>query len=358
MLEAQRAELDWTESIAPLRQAGQLLQAADGLARRLDDETTLWSCMQALSELPACVTFHPFATTTEWSVDLEREQARAQQALPAPGWAPELTRRARRRQQISVAHGAQAALPSSATRSPRAEQTRNALSHSSSAETRLHPAHAAVRAVPAAGAWSALLAIVQLVEEIEATPESGGSRSAAPAPAGIRQRRDGNAHTVDPPSRARTTVGGAAAMTVRPPPGTTAATNAASAAGADSEPDAVMRAPDGTPQRDQILLTHLVAALWSGAATPRSAQLSPAAAAAGETVEGSSAARPRAPSLLLPARAPREAVSGDDGRVRPADDGAPSTAWPANDPGEADTLAERLNRELLEQAWLRGVDLT
>jgi hypothetical protein len=94
---------------------------------------------------------------------------------------------------------------------------------------------------------------------------------------------------------------------------------------------------------------QLVAALWSNTAATQGAPLSPSPA---QTAEGNGVVRPRAPSLLLPARAPREAPPGADARVPQTD--APS----ANDPGAEDSLAERLNRELQEQAWLRGVDLT
>ncbi len=63
-----QAEPDWATLIAPLRQAGQALGAAGELVRQLDDEATLWTWLQALNELPASITFRPFATTAEWSV--------------------------------------------------------------------------------------------------------------------------------------------------------------------------------------------------------------------------------------------------------------------------------------------------
>lgn len=343
MIEVKRqAERDWAELIAPLRQAGQALGAAGELVRQLDDGVTLWPCVQALDELPACITFHPFAATADWSVDLQREQAHASRAEQLQSWAPELTRRARRRQQISVVDSTAATSPSSATRSLRVVKTDSALPDSPLPGVR-SAAHAAARLMPEAGVWSALLAIVQLVDEIETTPEPGGSPTAAPGAPVTAQRHGGKARTGDMPPEAEAAA--IAATAVIAPAGRIAAANSTSAAGSE-------------PQPATALLAQYVAELWSGAAAPSSPQSAAARAASRAAVEPAFEARPRAPSLLLPARAPREMPPGLDPEARPADGSSPATAWPANDPGHEDALAERLNRALLEQAWLRGVDLT
>ena len=342
MLEGKRqAEQDWAELIAPLRQAGQAFGAAGELVRQLDDKTTLWSCVHALDEVPACITFHPFAATADWSVDLQREPAHAARAEQLQSWSSELMRRARRRQQISVVGGAAALSPSAAT-PPRALKADSTL-----ADARLPGARSAAQVprglMPEAGVWNALLAIVQLVDEIEPAPEPGDVPTAAPGASVSSQPRSDNADTADIPPEPKATA--VAATALLSPPGKIAAANSTSAAGSE-------------PQPATALLGQYVAALWSGAAAPSSSRSTAARTASRAAVEPASAARPRAPSLLLPARAPRETPPGPEPEARSADGSSPATAWPANDPGHEDALAERLNRALLEQAWLRGVDLT
>jgi hypothetical protein len=346
MLEANRgaeakrgAEPDWGELTAPLRQAGQALGAAGELVRGLDDEATLLPYVQALNELPGCITFHPFAATSEWSVDLAQKQARATQAAQLQTWSPKLTRRARRRRQISVVDSAPTALPPSAAQSLHAVKTESTLSASSPAGG---PSGAlpATRLMPAPGAWSALLRIVQLIDQLESTPAARSPSPAATVPAVTQERRR---HTVDPPLRALAAAIDAPAL--RPPAGEIAAANADSPAASESQPATV-------------LLAEYVAALWNAAGAPASPQSTAAREASRGAAERAAGPQPRAPSLLLPARAPRETPPGADSEARAADDSAASTAWPANDPGSEDALADRLNRELLEQAWLRGVDLT
>jgi hypothetical protein len=340
--EAKRgAEPDWGELTAPLRQAGQALGAAGKLVRQLDDEATLWRCMRALNELPACVTFHPFATTAHWYVELEREQTHAMQATPLQAWSPELTRRARRRRQISVVDSPAAALPSSAAQSLRAVKTDSTLPASSPAG-RASRALPAARLMPATGAWSALLGIVQLIDEVQSMHAPQSSSSTAAGPSVAQERRRDGASRADPPLRALAAA--IDAPTARPPNGEIAAANTDRPAASESQPATV-------------LLAEYVAALWNGAGAPANPQTAARESSRG-AVERAAGPRPRAPSLLLSERAPREAPSGADAHALAADDSAPSTAWPANDPGSEDPLAERLNRELLEQAWLRGVDLT
>lgn len=112
-----------------------------------------------------------------------------------------------------------------------------------------------------------------------------------------------------------------------------------------------------TLDQPTALLEQYVAMLWAGAASPAPAALAVAAASAAAPPSSAGPA-PRAASLLLPSRAQREVQPGPTLPDKAVAAGLPGFVWPANDEQTEESPEERINRALLEQAWLRGVDLT
>jgi hypothetical protein len=128
-------------------------------------------------------------------------------------------------------------------------------------------------------------------------------------------------------------------------------------------------ATDGTAPAME-LLGGLLGTLWpargDGYAKPEATEQSagqpaPTAAGAGaaDAAEATAAPRPRAPSRLLSGEAPAPIPGSAPGEVvqSAAPPHAPAPA-PNADDMDADGFAQQINRLLLDQAWLRGVDLT
>jgi hypothetical protein len=340
------ADAAWRNLAAPMRGAVRALRAAGNLVRRAGDDTTLGQRMCALSELPGCVAFHPFAGTAGWSVDLEREQqADTAQTASTQPWTPELTRNARRRQQISLVKTAASGTHSAPLTNARAAQSEAAMPAPASVAPHSDAQLAAQGPPPAnAGAWSALRGIAQLVDALEPASGVRGPRSpAVPATASPLQRTLADAASSVPPQRVAAAPAGTTANTPAQPAATTNTSIVTDSATA-SAPDPMRRTP-------LALLAQYVTALWSGhEARPL--------AGSEQGVRGTTPA-PRAPSLLLPGREhqPRDA-SGGNAHSSAANDSVGELAAPASSASTEEELADRLNRSLLEQAWLRGVDLT
>jgi hypothetical protein len=297
--------------------------------------------LRALNELPACVTFHPFADTQQWSVDLEQDrQAGAEQAAQRQAWSPRLTRQARRREQIALVSPVAADPQSVAAATPGAAPAQGApMTAATRDEATVAQLAAGSPDARSTGAWSALLQIAQLLEELEPEPAARASRSTATAaaPTARVSRAASQVDSVTPDRKA-----GEAG---------TGASLAASAGGAEV---AAMQAATDEPT---ALLEQYVSMLWADAGSPASA--APARTAARAAAEQSPAGpAPRAPSLLLPARTQREAHTDGALPTKSADAVVPPLLRPANDEQTQESLEERINRALLEQAWLRGVDLT
>ena len=336
------ADADWGELTAPLRRAAQALAGSNGLLQRLGSDRGFWAQLRALSELPAVVGFHPFADTQQWSVDLEQDrQASAEQAAQRQAWSPRLTRQARRREQIALVSPAAVAPENAASETRGAAPVRGASMTATArdAATVAQPAAGGLD-VQSTGAWSALLQITQLLEELE--PETARRASPSTATSAAPATRASRAAPASRLCRARRQ---------REPARHGCLTRAV---GGQRRTAAAVQAATGQPTD---LLEQYVAMLWAdtGAPAPGASAHAAARAAAEQSSAGPA---PRAPSLLLPARAQREAQPGAAPPAKAADAALPPLVWPANDEQTEETVEERINRALLEQAWLRGVDLT
>ncbi len=336
------ADADWGELTAPLRRAAQAFADANSSLQRLGDDRGFWARLRALSQLPEVVRFHPFAETQQWSVDLEQDrQTSAEQAAQRQAWSPRLTRQARRREQIALVD-AGAPVPNNATSATRgAAPTQGAsMTAATRGETPVAQPGAGGLHTQSTGAWSALLHITRLLEELDPETARRASASAATSAAPATRASRG-APRMDSIAR-----GGNAAQ-----PG--AGASPEQSAGGGAEAAAAQAATD----QPKALLEQYVAMLWTESASPTPAALARSAAPAAAE-QSSARPAPRAPSLLLPARSPRDAQPGAAPPAKTADAALPPLVWPANDEQTDESVEERVNRALLEQAWLRGVDLT
>jgi hypothetical protein len=342
------ADTDWSELTAPLRRAAQALGASNTLLQRLGDDRGFQAGLRALSELPACITFHPFADTQQWSVDLEPDrQTSAEQIAERQAWSPRLTRQARRREQIGLVRSEAQGAGNGATATRGAESTALPATPPAARDgtTEMQPASRDPE-VSSTGAWSALVQITQLLAALE--PETARRASSPAAASSVTTRAARASARIDSAARDRSVGGiGAPASSVRP-----------SRSAAASSTQAAASSTQTATQQPAALLEQYVAMLWSDAKPQTPA--GPAREAARSSAEQPSATgpAPRAASLLLPPRPQGEAQSGAAVPPKDADAALAPLVWPANDAYGEESVEERLNRALLEQAWLRGVDLT
>jgi hypothetical protein len=134
----------------------------------------------------------------------------------------------------------------------------------------------------------------------------------------------------------------AAARQVRRPPGQLAATGAAIAEWLASQTPEAAAPAEGLAAALAGQGPSLLGQLLAG--------LSPAALSTGPTPGTAREAAPRARSLLTGGATPEAAAPARSPKAAPGSDPLPAE--------EASELAQQLNRLLLDQAWLRGVDLT
>jgi hypothetical protein len=342
--------------LQPFRRVAERVRAAGALRLGLGNERVFWMRLQALDGLPACVSFDPFALPGPWQTALH--DAAPVPAVDAPtlrAWSSRLTERARRRQPLALAPAVTtppAPSPAVPATEPALSAAQPRMAHATrppnptgvgpmstpAVHSTAYPPPQTGRAAGKAGAWTALLEVAALVDTLEArhlgrAPATVGSAVSQPM-------------TGDGP-------GGA------PAPGQAAAPGAVPSgvppATSNSSPGTATAATPMHTPAPLASLAALVETLWP-------ASLGSPAAGAGragsEAHPPLGAPAPRAPSRLLGELRGSTAVAPLAGAPAPATDARTGSSWPEAPAGTADDLAERLNQRLLEQAWLRGVDLT
>lgn len=379
------AEFDWQQAAAPFREAWSSLQGA-ATSVSTAAERGFWSSLEQLSTLPPAATQQAFASVRDWQVNLVDQAAQeasgvqrqvadfgqsliAQAHTAGPAAAARTAVRAVEQgavktakatvrgveQVVSGGVGAAGQVLSSAIDAADAgfqalgQAGREALStaqHAIAGSGVAGPVSVAAR-----GAWGVLDDIEALVSElwqpvVEGAPGKSKSepvlKSAASGAQGARGEQQ------------------LRAVEARPAP---------------RQPESSQ--PEGNRDNSIFgLLGELVAQVWQGqdAATPEAAssggaeqvQATPPSPSPSTSPSPSPGARQRSSAPLAPVLVPSFAdqrsapmpasqggATGQSGRG----DGRQLPASSSSDADDAE-LVERLNRALIEQAWLRGVDLT
>lgn len=332
--------------VRPLRRAAAAQRAAVARLRRLGDEDAIAALLARWDRLPPCAGFDPW-TATAWppaaeaagTVTAATARRRAVAALGTPTRNP-------------ASAAPSGLVPSSAApggaAAGRGQPGREYAPDAQPAHRM--PPHTVSPGTPAV---------------LPATPDSGrpsghgsGSTAGSDTDRSPRSQAAGRA----PESRSAAALSAAATPSqavLRLPPEQMAARDRLSpAAPAAADPRAMTHG--------MALLERQLQALWppAGAAPPRRPAFgSPAPPAAAPAAAPILEPAPRAASRLLADAAPENAAgAAPSAPARAA--APPETARTARTPtnaagdGDDDALARELNRLLLDQAWLRGVDLS
>jgi len=348
------ADADWQAFAAPTRRSLLAVREPAARLRRLGDDEPFWDRLRALNRLPDCASYHPFGVTARWQVELHTEEAaRAEEARETSAFTARLTDRARRRQQFSLVT-ARAAPAERVAEAPQhvAEHfeiprhlAENAGTPSPAGDAapsggaNPQPAERAARAEQ--GAWVTLARIAELVDVIGAD-RAPGERSRPPEgvmPAAI-------AAPTQPAAAPARNARRHAVLTA--PPTSERGASRALRAGAPADP---------APRARLDLLADYTSVLLPGAGATVQGQAPASPPAISLTGAGPA---PRAPSLLRPATGagPEDSsVSAREMKTPEAQRASPASSLPDATTADED-LTARLNRALIEQAWLRGVDLT
>lgn len=348
------AEVDWHLLSAPARHSLQAVSEPAAQLRALGSDGVFWQQMQALDDLPGCAGFHPFDDVTgQWKVELTAAP-RGPAATPheVSAFAAGLTARARRVQPGMAAGGEGAPAVSLEARPPHGSATSSRVDRLGGAPPTAD--RAKVLAFSMSGrkiSGEQQTAFIPAQQQDTSWEDRQGQARAAGHPAPTAGEMAG----IVPPF-----IQGRSLPPIAPTPGAWLALTRIAALVQHIAPSLLESAPGQTalqtpPQapapataRATSLLTQYVTRLWPTTAIP--------AAVPHETAATTPAPLIRAPSLLHPL-AP---ANSDDAAWGKPTTPAPARAspWQPDPAPTDDDLASRLNQALLEQAWLRGVDLT
>lgn len=342
-------EGDFKTLTAGLFRAARAIRAADELVLRANDERAFWSDVAALSLLPEVVGFHPFAATNAWSVELAERRA-ADSSPPGRRQLPELPPRAGGQDLARVdEHRVASRASLGRTDSSRARSVRAAITAASAVPAGV----SRVTAAPPVQLGGAPVDLARLGELVQSLPPAREEplvpkpqRLELPAPA---LRSPGASAPV---ARDLETAKDAAAPEIR---------DAVSSLRESEAPSAPLALLDAYTS---ALLTPPLARREKSSIDPLSSSQNSRSTELGEPGRRASslppAPAPRARSLLL---VPAELPANGGARTSEATMRAGVAQQPASSLSPApavaeDELLERLNQALLEQASLRGVDLT
>lgn len=371
-------ERDWSDALLPFRQTwGALQGAASRDANRR--EQGFWAQIEQLSTLPSAATQQAFASVRDWQVELAEQAAAGleQAQRQAGGFAQSMLRQARAEEPLSAAGQGVRRLEQAAVSGAKSTLRGTEQVASQAIGSAGRAMEGLVDAADAGFQQVGRIGQRALDSAGKAVAESGLGQPVAQAVRGAWGVLDDIGALVSelwPLAAPEPTQAGAADAGSAP----------SRAMGARGEQQLSSPAPrgDGAARDNQGVLGvvgELVAELWR----EPSAKAAPSADAG-----GASRQEPRVQSAATPVREPRPAAPDALAPVlQPAfsgrqlgalQGGAARSSGPAESTGAAggasaasgglspsqasagsdDELMERLNRALIEQAWLRGVDLT
>lgn len=382
------ADPKWKALTAGFRQTTEAFSKSAGVLQDLEKDKAFWQLFEPLMALPKPATFQAFGSTQEWQVDLAQEmQTNADETnLKNPGssFKKNLTQRARQRKQFTV-------MPNEKIRSPEKQQKNNSHEQPSKVsatdkkwtkvEKKNHSSSKPIKGkIP--GAWSALEHIEKLTNELQS---SENNVSQAPQTKPIKAKPFESTEQIPSRKKDRQEKKPWPLASIQPPKKRIMAYAEEKTAGKRQPNKATKPPPALTKESTQngdglALLAQYTTKLWRSSETTQAQRSqrgstqtdnSPMSATStqSQTPEQTTPA-PRAPSLLATSQQHLATETTEAGTVPGAAQatgtGSPEaeTSAPRAERAEDrnkpidDELDERINRTLIEQAWLRGVDLT
>lgn len=364
------ADSHWQALTAPFRRATSTLHTSAAALRELGNDTAFWHFLAPLDSLPESVDFQAFGATAQWQVDLASEEPKPRAALqPSTSFVERISKRARQRGQLAVVSEEQTAVSPQGEKKSESPALSTAASTESKQATTAPQSATATPSIPRtpSGAWTVLERIAELTELLEQTPKASGSSTGTESEQSTR--------ATGATSQDRTKTAQRQSRSTAVPTGPTQTSKSAGTPSPGSK-----RAPSSSDSQPQPaagldLLAEYVTKLWHSPDPDKASKnqagqdKSTAAAAAAQAVPKPA---PRAPSLLQTGQAFLASETTEVG-IRPG--GTAATTEPGGSTHGKVTeeqaassiqrskeshedLEERINRALIEQAWLRGVDLT
>ncbi len=364
------ADSHWQALTAPFRRATSTLHASAAALRELGNDTAFWHFLAPLDSLPESVDFQAFGATAQWQVDLAPEEPKPRAALqPSTSFIERISKRARQRGQFAVVSKAQTGVPAQDEKKSGSHPLSTSASTESKQTTTAAQSATATQSIPRTqpGAWTVLERIAELTELLEQTPKASGNSTGTESEQSTR--------ATGATAQARTKTAQRQSRSTAVPTGPTQASKSAGTPSPGSK-----RAPSRADNQPQPaaglnLLAEYVTKLWHSPDPDKASKhqagqdkSSTAAAAA----QAAPKPAPRAPSLLQTSQAFLASETTEVG-MRPGGTAANTepggsthgkvteeqAASSIQRPKERhEDLEERINRALIEQAWLRGVDLT
>jgi len=380
------ADLDRKGPTAGFRQAAKAFSQSTDALQGLGKDEAFWQLFKPLSGLPKSATFQAFASTQEWQVDLaQEEQTNSEEdglKKQRSSFEKALTKRARQRDKLTV-------VPKEKREPFEKQQIEDKPEQSSKvfgtdkkraqAENKSHPSSSSAQG-KTAGAWSALERIENLTKELQPS-EKGLSDSSQAKPADAKsfdateQIQSQNKKPREKKLEALTSIQASKNKIIA---------DAEDKTSSKRQPNQVKKQPlaskGETVQGDNgvTLLAQYVAKLWHSSeftqrqnpqrGASQTGNASQQTAATQTPVSRQTTPAPRAPSLLTTNQQHPNTETAEIGTLPGTPKTQTSEARPPmiakaerpagrNQPTDED-LDERINRTLIEQAWLRGVDLT
>lgn len=361
------ADSPWQALTAPFRLAATSLHATAGKLAELGGDEGFQRLIASLDKLPEAATFEALSSTSQWQVELPQTTDQPQQPpRPENRFIERISQRARRQGQLAVIEKAAPSerpqapspgKPSPSTLAAGAERRQDPIVNETGRHYQPLPSERS-------GSWIVIEQIANLTRQLEQQPKSVEASSASD---GIAKHK-----------RARTNSGKTPAVNRAPSRPAEATIKSPRAAGnSDTLTAAAKQTPPGAnpphpTEAGLALLADYLTQLWPSRESAQADKAPPdqGLPATQASRQAEPAPAPRAPSLLQPGASGepggRDAPPGKtSGSGKPIGNGQQETIKPQNTRHDApsrewrdDDLEARLNRALIEQAWLRGVDLT
>ncbi len=392
----------WQDLIAPFRRVNETLKTSASHLRSMGDDKAFQRMLDPLDSLPASATTNAFGATEAWHVDLSSEEA----ALPledlkiGASFEDRLKKPVSPREPLAVVSEKKRAVSDDAnensTSQPHSPVAKSEMAHGGNVSKDRTPAKFSPGTKP--GAWMALEQIAKLTEallqnrhslsntrerSVESrqsmpTPPPAEKSMAIPPPSpGPQGPSQSMSHTNpkpkngfgllaqlteallqkrhSPSNNGETSVESRQSMPTPPPAQESMATYPPSPG--PPGPSQPMSHTNPTPENGFERLAQYVNTLWNDTGESQAGKTQHAHTRTSPTPSNPA---PRAPSLLQETLATETMdLSATHSRTKKKTLSDQTGEKPINGTWIADAdIEERINRDLIEQAWLRGGDLT
>jgi len=339
------ADTPLRESVAPFRESVRAFTEAAAFVRRYGDDRAYWESLRALQALPFASTFHPFAVTAQWVIEQATSAERSRVSRAGQGVLSQMQARSGPRQRMALVNRTPASAPvtpqPSGSSSDRTTDTLASLPETKAKGTDAGPS-------TESNSWSVLVQVSRLLEELQPAGMVGTmigraiGGTASPDEDAARRTRSSAFTQL---GRHMSEAAAAQMSRIHRP-----SADPASRVGSRGNPPATASGQESPLS----LLGQAVATLWQmEKPVPTSLHRQ-----SDETARQPRPA-PRVPSMLVPSAIvdAMSTTAAERGAAPGEQDRGPSNSAPPQARHDDEPVADRVNRALIEQAWLRGVDL-